>query len=263
MSRIGERIQRLHKPVASLGFGFVPTSAPRRQMLLVVRYDGRSGEQDMSAALGSADAVVVMPGAPDCDALRQGANVQPGSMPLGVWVEQAPVLPVEATESCYDFLVCDFNGPGEAVSRKNRGLLIRVESDVEASRLRAVGELGVDAVVLDAKTLDLSRLSSVVECRRLRSASGKPVILHIDRLPQAGQLVVLWQAGVDGLLVDSTVGADVLAAIRTTINSAVFEPRPGSGGPDAAIGAYVGALSQPEADEEGGGDGDDDDDDDA
>lgn len=257
MSKIGEQLQRLHKPVASMGFGFVPASAPRRQMLLIVRFDSLPGDQDV-AALESADFVVV-PGASDGGAQRPRSNERLGDVPVGAWLEQVPELPVEATQTSYDFLVCDLSGPIDAVARKGRGLLMLVGTGVESSLLRAIGESGVDAAVLDAKTLDLSRLSSVVECRRVRLASGKPVILYVDRPVEEGQLVVLWQAGVDGLLVDSAVGAEILASIRSRVDCAPFEARPGGAG--ASIGVYVGALSQPDA-EEGGGDGDDDDDDD-
>jgi len=260
VSKIGEQLQRLHKPVASMGFGFVRASAPRRQMLLIVRLDSLPADEDV-AALGSADFVVV-PGASVGGVPRPESNARPGDVPVGAWVEQTPVLPVEATQTCYDFLVCDLNGPTEAVAHKSRGLLMRVGTGMESSLLRAIGESGVDAVVLDAKALDLSRLSFVVECRRVRLTCGKPVILHVDRSPEENHLVVLWQAGVDGLLVDSAVGADILQSMRARVNCAPFEARPGGAG--ASIGVYVGAASQPEVEEGGGdGDGDDDDDDDA
>ena len=257
MSKIGEQLQRLHKPVASMGFGFVHASAPRRQMLLVVRFDSLPADEDV-AALGSADIVVVpapsVVGAPGAE-----SKARPGDVPVGAWVEQTGVLPVEATQSCYDFLVCDLNGPTDAVANKSRGLLIRVETGMESSLLRAIGESGVDAVVLDARALDLGRLSSVVECRRVRLTCGKPVILHVERSPEESHLGVLWQAGVDGLLVDSAAGADMLQSMRARMNCAPFEARPGGVG--ASIGVYVGTASQPEV-EEGGGDGDGDDDDD-
>jgi len=244
-----------------MGFGFVRDSAPRRQMLLIVRFDSLPGDQD-GAALESADFVVV-PGASDGEALRLVSNARPGGVPVGVWVEQAPLLPVEATQACYDFLVCDLDGPIDAAARKGRSLLMRVGSGMESSLLRAIGDSGVDAVVLDARPLDLSRLSSAVECRRVRLTCGKPVILHVGQSPEESQLVVLWQAGVDGLLVDSAVGGEILESIRSRVSCAPFEAR--SGGAGASIGAYVGNTSQPEV-EEGGGDGDggdDDDDDDA
>ena len=144
MSKIGEQLQRLRKPVASMGFGFVPASAPRRQMLLVVRFDSLPGEQD-AAALDRADFVVV-PGASDSGVPQPASKARPGSIPVGLWVEQAPVLPVESTQTCYDFLVCDLDGPSDAVARKDRGLLMRVGTGIESSLLRAIGESGVDAV---------------------------------------------------------------------------------------------------------------------
>jgi len=131
---------------------------------------------------------------------------------------------------------------------------VQIAGDVEGSRLRAIGELGVDALVLDARELDPATLSLLVECRRVRAASGKPLLLRLGRPVAAELLSALWQAGVDGLLVGSSLGAAALQSMRSVVDGATYESRSASKGLSVSIGAQIGAagLSQPD-EEEGGG----------
>jgi len=262
VSRIGEQLQRLHKPMTSLGFGFATASTAKRRMLVVVRVNESLDEQQMTTALVAADAAVVVPGSANGDSLLEIVEGQHRNIPLGVWVCPGPDLPAEAAATYCDFLVCDIEGPADAVVQKTKGCLMRVEPGMEASRLRAIAEIGADAIVVAADTLDLTRLSALVECRRAHALSGKPVVLQIRDVLDEAQVVALWRSGVDALLFDASVGAEVLAGIRATVDSASFEARDGSSGASPTIGAHVGALSQSDAGDADGGDGGEDDDDD-
>ena len=137
---------------------------------------------------------------------------------------------------------------------------MRVDGGMDVHHLRVIGEVPVDAVVVDARNLDPATMSFVIECRRIRSACGRPMLVHIDRALDTSLLPVLWQAGVDGLVVNSSLGPDTLARVRSAIDNTVFEPRTGRG-LTASIGPYVG-VSEPahgDDDEDGGTEEDDDD----
>lgn len=262
MSRLAEQLQKLHKPVASMGFGFASASVTRRQMLILVSFGDSDSGDEADACLSLADAAVVVSGAQGSESLLQIANARPGGIPTGVWAVESQVAADGLPDCRCDFLVSDISGPARVMAAKGVGLVVRVECDMEAARLRAIGDLGVEALVLDARALDLRRLSSVVECRRVRASSGRPLLIEIEALPEPGLLNVLWQAGVDGLVVKASLGIEALASLRATLDSVTFESRSGSRGPAAAIGAYVGAMSQPHSEHDDEGEEEEDDDDD-
>jgi len=247
-----------------MGFGFAAAAAPRRRMLLAVRFDADAPAEAVESLLVHADVAVGVPADKDISAAFQNvAGVRP-SMLAGLWVEPDLSLPDAVEDGCCDFFVCTMEGPVQILARKDMGCLVRIVPGVESSQLRATAELGIDALILDAESLDLNRLSSAVECRRVHIVSGKPVVLWVRGALDAAVIGVLWRAGVDAVLVDGALGEEVLAAIRASINTAPYEARTASGGAAVVIGAHIGALGLTEVheDENGGGEEEDDDDDD-
>ncbi len=259
MSRIGEQLRTLHKASKPIGFGFGATVSPRR-MLLLVRVAETADEDALSVALSVADAGVIVSGVEGGTFLQEVAS-KCGGIPLGAWVPSGEGLPSDGAASPLDFFVCDLEGPSDAITQKDRGCLVEVDAGLDTSRLRAVAELGIDALIVKSGSLDLGRLSSLVEFRRVHTMSGKPIVLQIGGRIERMQIVALWRAGVDALVIDSAVGADVLTSIRDTVNSAPFEMRRSETGTYVSIGTQIGALGGSdirEDDEDGDGEDDDD-----
>ena len=255
MSKIGEQLQRLHKPSGPIGFGFARTAPARPRMLILVTIDGSLPEATAGAMAECADAIA---SDPEAVALREALARLQSAKPLGVRVQPAAKAEDIEGHAC-DFVMCDFDSPSELVSLKDKGTLLHLMADLEPMRLRAIGELGVEAVILPGTGLDLKRLAAVIECRRVRSACGRPVLLQIDHVIEPAIMVALWHAGVDGLMVDSALGLDNLKALREAVDGAPFEARPTNGG-TVAIGTRLGGGPAAEAEE--GGDDDDDEEDD-
>lgn len=263
MSKIGQQLQALHKPAAPMGFGFPRASAPRRKMLLVASFTGATTQAEAVEVAAWCNAAVVSGGCADGRALAELLGAQRGDTPLGTCVVGMPNSREESDggEAAYDFVVCDVSTPLGLVVGKDLGVLVEVPPEMDGLRLRALGDLGVDAVLLDARPLGMGTLSSLVECRRVRSASGKPLLVHVSEPVDADALPLLWQAGVDGLVVESTVGVDALTSLRSAIDAASFEPRTGSRGV-VSIGTHVGLLGkshEEEEDDDDDGDGEPDD----
>jgi len=258
VSRIGEQFRTLHKASKPIGFGFGAEVSPRR-MLLLVRVAETTAVDVLDVALSVANAGVIVSGAEEGTFLQQVLS-KCGGIPIGAWVPPGEGLPSEGAASPLDFFVCDLDGPSDAITRRDRGCLVEVDAGLDTSRLRAVGELGIDALIVKSGSLDLGRLSSLVEFRRVHSMSGKPIVLQIGGMIERMQVVALWRAGVDALVIDSAVGAEVLASIRDTVNSAPFEMRRLETGTYVSIGTQIGALGESGIREDDEGeDGEDDD----
>ncbi len=258
MSKIGDRLQRLHKASKPIGFGFGAAVASPRRMLLVVCLNSDLNDDQLQAVLQPADAVVLAVDATLDDSAVRRALSQRDDTPVGVWAGhgEAPSGSLETVP--LDFFVCGVDGPVDVVAQKEKGCLVVVEAGLEASRLRAIAELGIDAVVMKANSLDLTRISAVVECRRIHSVSGKPVVLQIDGAIETRQIVALSRAGVDALMVNSDVGAEAIAAVFETMSSAPYESRLAEGGSFVAIGSRMNTFDAGEVHEDDEGDGDED-----
>ncbi len=258
MSKIGDRLQRLHRTSKPIGFGFGTTAAQPRRMLLFVYVNSDLEEEMVRALLQRADGMVLghhelCNGSSGCRALS-GCD----DTPIGLWVGPEAGAVDDDSQIPLDFLMCDLDGPADALARKDRGCLVVVDSDLEASRLRAVAELGVDAVVVRADSLDLSRVSAIVACRRVHSVSGKPVVLQVNGVVETGQIVALWSAGVDALMVNADSGVEMIAAIHDTMCSACYDARRVEGSSVVAIGSSIRSFHTDPAHEDDEGEGDDD-----
>ena len=262
MSKIGDLLKRQHRPLASLGFGLPGGTAPRRRMLVIVRCDAPVDESCLGAIRIVADAVVLVPGTPGVSVIDDAAKPDGLQVAVGVWTAGGRDVPSEVGSEKCDFVVCSMDGPVGAVLREDRGRIVAVPGDLEASRGRALAELGFDAVLVSADDVDVTRVSALVECRRIHSVTGRPVVLDVRANLAEDALAALWQVGVDALMVDLSRGCEMLRSLRSAVDRAPFASRSGPGGGAAVIGAYVGAMSQSTVHDDDEDDGEEEPDDD-
>lgn len=255
MSKIGQRLQRLHKTSKPIGFGFAATVNSPRRMLLIVCLGGEGASEQVEEVSALADAIV---SAWEPAAGESAGALQLDGIPVGVWVTPGQSLSGIASDAAVDFVIVDLTGPSALVSHEKLGRLVLVDADLEASRLRAVADLGMDALVLRASEVDPTRLSSLVDCRRAHSITGKPVVLLLDGVVTGEEVGSLWRAGVDALMIDVGRGAEVLRATHEAISGACYEARGTDGGAVVSIGGMsMVEDSGPEKDDEGDDEDDD------
>ena len=212
MSKIAERLGKLHKTSAPLGFGFASREATERRMLLVASFDGIPSADAVQAASDEADAVVLR----DVKQLGDSGTAQ---LPIGCWIARDAGLPEGLSSEACDFIVCEVGGPAAILAIEGLGWIAVLEQGAEASHLRAVAEVGAEAVLVSNDGIDLARLSTYVELRRMRLLSNRPLLLCVDGALDGDQLVSLSRAGVDALVVASDDGVAVLQELRQTLES--------------------------------------------
>lgn len=252
MSRLVELLHKLHKSPTPLGFGFAPAASAAKRMLVIARVEGVPGSDVTAGVSKSADAVALVCSSVD-EALRPDSMAVACSMPVGMWLDVGEEAPARSGDAGWDFVVCGPDGPVEALAWKDSACLVRVTAGVEGSRLRAIADLGADAVVLSSEGLELDRISAVVECRRVRLMSGRPVLLHIVSALTPLQVAVLWRAGVDAIIVDAAGDCKPLAAARAAAETAPYDLRNGEGKGSATIGAHLAHPEEAPVEEKEGG----------
>ncbi|MBE9506302.1 MAG: hypothetical protein IMY84_05740 [Chloroflexi bacterium] len=259
MSRIADRLQSLRRTSSPMGFGMAGSSAGVRRMLILAGVRKIPVRKTLSAILGSADSVVVIgDGEGGKLRIRQVVGLA-GDVPVGarLW-KGAPLTEVLSDSGC-DFIICDAAGPAGALALEGVGCFVEVAAGVESNRLRAIGDLGVEAVVLSTESLDMRALAIAIECRRVRTASGRPVVLRLDESISSDEVTVLWRAGVGALFIDASDGMELLTSARAAVDGASYEARQSLRDTSASIGVHVASSNGSGVEEEEEEDGDEED----
>jgi len=260
LSRLVELLHKVHKSPTPLGFGFAQPAPTPKRMLVIARVTEVSEEGLTAAIAASADAVafVSAPGGQD----SRPHPVASAAIPAGLWLEGGASTESQGGAK-WDFVVCGPDGPLELLALRDTACFVRVTAGTEGSRLRAMADLGTDAIVLSSEGLDLERILAAVECRRVRLTSGKPVLLQLVSTPTPLQLAVLWRAGVDAIVVDASGQGEALAQARAAAEKAPYDVRSSDGAGPVSIGVHLSHAEEvpvEEREEEDGDEGEPDDD---
>ncbi len=260
MSRTADRLHALRKMSSPIGFGMSGSSAGVRRMLILVGVRKIPTKKMLSTICGSADSVVMIGNSGSGELpLRKMVGLA-GDMAVGarLW-KDAPLTGVLSDSGC-DFVICDTDGPAGALALKGVGCFVEVTIGVESNRLRAIGDLGVEAIVLSTDSLDMRALTAAIECRRVRTASGRPVVLRLEQPVSSDAVAVLWRAGVSALFIDASDGMDLLLSARAAADSASYESLESLRDTSVSIGGHVANASGSGMEEEEDGDEEDGDD---
>ena len=210
MSRISDKLSKLHRTSAPLGFGFGNRQTPERRMLLVASFDGVPDGNIVQATAEVADAIVLRK-------MEQPGAQTVARIPAGCWLASDAVLPDGLSNEECDFVVCDVDGPAAILAVEGLGWIAVLRMGTEASLLRAVTEVGADAIFVAVDNDNLSRLSTYVELRRMRMLCNRPLLVCVDTALDGDHLVSLSRAGVDALVVRADDGLAVLQELRRTL----------------------------------------------
>jgi hypothetical protein len=198
MSKLADRVRRAARvEPAPLGFA----AAARTQtatMLIVVKLGGDTGKVKEALEKG-ADAVVLEV---DAGKLR-GAKIPDGTV-VGVSTDkldgkEAPAL----REAGADFAVVSEDSAASGLLDEKLGFVMRVAGDLEDTRLRLVGDLSLDAIIVETSDEPLT-VARLLDLRRLVSLARAPMLVESDSGIDASALQVLRDAGAAGLLLPAS-----------------------------------------------------------
>ena len=195
MSKLSDRIRRTTRTEpAPLGFGLHAAAAQAPSMLIVVRTEvGKVAD----AAKAGADAVIIEG---DPGKLKETGGLIVGA-PAGNSGSQAAAA---LREKGVDFLVVGVgDGNAAAMLDEKLGFVVQLgEADLDDVRLRVVGELGIDAIILPAPESPVS-VARLIEFRRIAGLVRAPVLVEADAGIDASLLHVLRDSGTAGVIVSS------------------------------------------------------------
>jgi hypothetical protein len=206
MSQLIEKFEKASSGTARpLGFRAARPAAPAPKLLLIAGLKGAVPARPGDLVAG-ADAVLVHPAeAPAEKALRKMAESL-GSLPWGLHLEDTGNGLIEkAAEIGADFVVFSTAGRVATVPQdKKLGKVLEADSDMDDGLLRAANDLPVDAVLLAGGPESGPLLwHQLMIFQHLANLFSKALIVPVQADLSADEIKALWEAGVDGILVEA------------------------------------------------------------
>lgn len=217
MSKLTDYIRRAtHQQPAPLGFAAAAPRAPSLSLLCLVRLSENEAGRAAEAASKGADGVIIERAEPR--KLKDLAG-KVDNLVLGVRPQRQARESISALRQAgADFAVIE---PGEALAEalleEKIGYVLTLDRDADDTRLRLLGDIGLEAVVVPtpAQPLTVERMLSL---RRIAALTRTPLLVEVPPDADVSLLQVLRDSGVTGVMVNSS-GIGKLEALRERIAS--------------------------------------------
>jgi hypothetical protein len=208
MSKLIEKLNHLSRTSPQpIGFGARQQEAAKPQIQVIASLALESAES-LAGRLDGADAVMlhISPSGPSGQDLQKAANTMPG-IPWGGWLQGgSPELVKEMTELGADFGAFPATGMSLAMLEDTEvGRILEFQASLSEGLVRTINELPVDAsLVASEEESGLLTWQHLLLYHRFAALLNKPLLVPAPPNLTAGELKALWQAGVDGLVIEIT-----------------------------------------------------------
>ncbi len=229
MSRLIDRLSQVSQAVAQpMGFRTTQAVSARPKMQLVASL--AEGDIDnLADCVAGADAALL-------PISKLGSGVKTlqkiskamSEIPWGGWLGDSTQGKIkQMTKSGCDFVVFPAASTSLAIPQDNEvGKILQVESSLSEGLLRAVNELPVDAVLIAAEQEGKYPLTwyHLMLFQRFANLLTKPLMVAIPSKTTGKELQILWEMGVDGVVVEAGAekAAEELKRLRKVIDGLTF-----------------------------------------
>ena len=126
-----------------------------------------------------------------------------------------------------DFVVFPASTPLTILQNGEVGKILEVESSLSEGLMRTVNELPVDAVLIAAGPVEYLTWHHLMFFQRFAALLTKPLLVIIPSNVTASELQVLWETGVDGVVIEVGIELpeDRLKELRQAIDELDFPAR--------------------------------------
>ena len=228
MSKFIDKLNQVSQAVPlSMGFRQRRSVSPKPKILLVASL-ARSNLEDLADCVAGADAGLlhISELSSGAKTLRKISQVVP-DIPWGGWLRGGRGEIKQMVKVGCDFVVFPAANTSMVMFQDDEvGKILEVESSLSEGLLRAINELPVDAVLVTNEQAEGYFLTwhHLMLFQRFADLLTKPLLVSIPSVVTASELQVLWETGVDGVVVEVGVGqpAERLKELRQVIDKIVF-----------------------------------------
>jgi hypothetical protein len=170
-------------------------------------------------------------------------------IPWGGWLKEVSAAEVKRlVEGGADFIVFPAASVSSAVLEDDKlGKIVEVEADIEASLLKAIDDLPVDAVLIAGENPSLT-WQDLMLFRRCANILSKPLLVMVSPDVTASELQALCEAGMAGVVTGANLDKLRKAIDKLTVPKASKRRKAEPLLP--RIGGGVGTVSEEEEEEE-------------
>lgn len=208
MSKFIDNLNRISQTAPQpIGFRRSKAVQPRHQIQLVAAVaSGDTGTLADYATGADAGLLRVSKLASGAKTPKKLVPTKP-DIPWGVWLEGTATERLkQALGLGFDFAVFPAATAGLVASPDDgTGIIIQVEESITEGLLRAVNELPVDAVLVAPQPEEENTLTwhQLMLFQRFASLVTKPLLVLIPPGTNADELQLLWEAGIDGVVLET------------------------------------------------------------
>ncbi len=229
MSRFIDKLNRLSRAEPQpIGFRTTHPVSPMPKIQLVATLAQESVES-LTDYVAGADAGLLRisklsSGAKTLQKISQAVS----DIPWGGWLQGSGLGQIkQMTKTGCDFVVFPAtNTPLAILQNDEVGKILEVEASLSEGLLRAANELPIDAVLIASEQKEGYFLTwqHLMLFQRFADLLSKSLLVCIPSTVTAGELQALWEAGVDGVLIEVTAEQpqDRLKELRQVIDKLSF-----------------------------------------
>ncbi len=254
MSRFIDKLnQTLQAVPQSIGFKAATTVSPKPKMLLVASLAEADVESVADYVAGADAGLLLIPkSSPGLKALKKVAQAVSG-IPWGRWLKDIDFRDIgQSVKAGSDFVVFPAaTTPLGIVQNEEVGKILEVEASLSEGLLKAIDELPVDAVLIGGEKKEGLTWHHLMLFQRFADLLTKPLLASIPAKVTANELQALWEAGVDGVIVEVGVGHPVgrVSELRQMIDKLAFPSQRKRGKAEALL-PYIGSEGSTVVEEE-------------
>lgn len=200
MSKLIDKLTQSTQAAPPMGFRTSrPAAKPKLQLIADIIYDTPSQIPGADAAIVHVTGVKS-----GSSTIKQMSSAMPDT-PAGAWLEKdACRQPGKFMDQGYDFLVFPADVTALAVPPENGiGIILQVDPSITDGQLRTVNNLPADAVLVSGKQEEPGPITwrQLMLWRHFAELLVKPLLVNIPPGTGAAELQMLWDAGIDGVII--------------------------------------------------------------
>ncbi len=260
MSRFIDKLNQVSRVMPqSMGFRKAQPVSEKPKILLIAGLTGASAGGLTDYVVGADAGLLPIPKlSSGAKTLREMSQAVP-DIPWGGWlrnIEKGEIK--QMVKAGCDFVVFPAaNTPLTLLQNDEIGKILEIESSLSEGLLRAANELPIDAVLITTEQGGEYFLTwhHLMLFQRFAGLLTKHLLASIPSNVTANELQALWEAGVDGVVIEVSVGqpADRLKKLRQVIDKLAFPSQRKRGKVEALlpyIGSEASIVTEEEEEEE-------------
>jgi len=256
MSKFIERLnEAMRPPPIPMGFGRRAAEGKKKSRILLVAALDKPYADGIAEMVSGADAIILPVDTPAKD-IEAAAKEIP-DLPVGEWLTANDPKKLDALskDGC-DFTIFRADRMGLSVIQYEKlGKIIEVDAHTEGNILRTVNSLPADAVFIRHEGSEPSYFTwhDLMVFRHIADFTSKPIMVTATAPVSDREILPLWEAGVDALVVATGQGeaGKMLKTLRQEIDKVNFPAQRRTGKREAVLPRISPeAPAKPEEEEE-------------